>query len=350
MPLTPGVIERFIFLDLNFGPGPLMDVFSAIGFRSVWAASNLGVFDALEKRPQSAAALARTLGTDARATLLLLRALDALGYVERKGSRYANTAMTRKWMLPDSATSMAGGVDFWGTTLETLWTRLEQSIRDGRPEVDFYGWLAERPATSEAFQEWLAAVARTLAGEIVARVRIPSGALRLLDAGGGHGYYSSAFCRRHPRLSATVLDFPSALVVAQRVIASEKMEHAVTLAEGDLLRDPFGSDYDVVLLFNVVHGHSPEQNIQLLRKASNALNPGGRVIILDQLAGKAPTRTIEAMTNLFALAFFQLVGAQTYTFKQVAGWLAEVSFVRSRQMRLFSSPGSSLVIATKGDS
>src|SRR5215210_6691132 len=184
MPITPGVLERFIFLDLNAGPGPLMDVFSAIGFRSVRAASNLGVFDALGRGPQSAMALARTLGTDARATLLLLRALDALGYVEHKGSRYANTAMTRKWMLPDSATNMAPGVDFWGTTLETLWTGLEQSIRDGRPEVDFYTWLAERPATLEAFQQWLAAVAHTLTGEIVARVRLPSGARRLLDAGG----------------------------------------------------------------------------------------------------------------------------------------------------------------------
>ena len=112
MPLTPSVIERFIFLDLNVGPGPLIDVISAIGFRSVWAASNLGVFDALEKHPQSAAALARTLGTDARATLLLLRAVGALGYVERKGSRYANTAMTRKWMLPGSATNIAPGLDF----------------------------------------------------------------------------------------------------------------------------------------------------------------------------------------------------------------------------------------------
>jgi hypothetical protein len=85
MPLTPSLLEQFIFLKLNVGPGPLMDVFSAVGFRSVRAASNLGVFAALAQRPQSAVALAETLGTDKRATLLLLRALDALGYVERKG-------------------------------------------------------------------------------------------------------------------------------------------------------------------------------------------------------------------------------------------------------------------------
>jgi SAM-dependent methyltransferase len=347
MPITPNALERFIFLDLNIGPGPMIDVFSAIGFRSVRAASNLGIFDALEKRPQGAAALARTVGTDARATLLLLRALDALGYVELKGSRYANTAMTRKWMLPDSMTTMAGGVDFWGTTLETLWTRLEQSIRDGRPEVDFYRWLAERPATLEAFQQWLAAVAHTLAGEIVARVRLPSGARRLLDAGGGHGYYSIAFCRRHPGLSATVLDFPLALDVARRVIVGEKMEQRVALQEGDLLRDSFGTGYDAVLLFNVIHGHSPEQNELLLQEAAAALNPGGRVVILDQIAGRAPTRTIEAMTNIMALGFFQLVGAQAYSFKQIASWLDETGFIRSRRVRLFSSPASSLVIATK---
>jgi SAM-dependent methyltransferase len=348
MPLTLGLIERFIFLDLNVGPGPLLDVFSAIGFRSVRAAATLGIFGALEQRPQSAGALARTLRTDARATLLLLRALDALGYVERKGSRYTNTTMTRKWMLPDSATSMAPGLEFWGTTLDTLWQGLEQVVRDGRPAVDFYPWLAERPATLLAFQQWLAAVAHTLTGEIVARVKLPPGARRLLDAGGGHGYYSIAFCRRHARLAATVLDYPSALEVARQVIAEEKMEQRIALAEGDLLRDPFGADYDVVLLFNVVHGHSPEQNRLLLQKAAAALNTGGRVVILDQLAGKAPTRSMEAMTSLLSLGFFQLVGAQAYSFKQIAGWLAETGFTESRQMRLYSAPASSVVVATKG--
>ena len=348
MPLTLGLIERFIFLDLNVAPGPLLDVFSAVGFRSVRAATNLGVFAALEQRPQSVQVLARTLGTDARATLLLLRALEALGYVERKGSQYANTAMTRKWMLPDSATSMAPGLDFWGTTLETLWKGLEQSVRGGRPEVDFYPWLDEHPATLQAFQHWLAAVAHTVAGEIVARIKLPSGTRRLLDAGGGHGYYSIAFCRRHARLAATVLDYPAALEVARQVIAEEKMAQRVTLAAGDLLRDPFGTDYDVILLFNVVHGHSPEQNIQLLQKAAAALNVGGRVVILDQLAGKAPTRSMETLTSLLALGFFQLVGAQTYSFKQIAGWLAETGFTGSRQLRLYSAPGSALVVATKG--
>jgi hypothetical protein len=53
--ITPIIIERFIYLDLNVGPGPLMDVFWAVGFRSVRAASNLDVFDALAKRPWGAA-------------------------------------------------------------------------------------------------------------------------------------------------------------------------------------------------------------------------------------------------------------------------------------------------------
>jgi SAM-dependent methyltransferase len=115
------------------------------------------------------------------------------------------------------------------------------------------------------------------------------------------------------------------------------------------LRDSFGSGYDAVLLFNVIHGHSPEHNRLLLQKAAAALNPGGRVVILDQIAGKAPTRTMEAMTNILALGFFQLVGAQAYSYKQIASWLAEMGFIRSRQMRLFTAPGNSLVVATKGN-
>lgn len=347
MPLLLSPAEQFIFLHLNAGPGPLMDVFAAVGFRSVWAASRLGVFEALEAGPLPAPALAARLGTDRRATFLLLQVLTGLGYVERQGQGYANTAMTRKWMLASAPTSVAASFDFWGTTLADLWQDLEGAIRAGGPAVDFYSWLEAHPATLAAFQHWLGAAARQTAGEIAARVRLPRRARRLLDAGGGHGYYSVAFCRRHPRLAATVLDFPAALVAARQTIAAEQLADRMTVQEGDLLRDAWGEGYDGVLLFNILHGHTPAQNGALLRQAAAALHPGGRVIILDQLAGKAPTPGTQAMSSLLALSFFQLVGAQIYPFAQVADWLTAAGFGDVRRMTLFTNPISSLVVATK---
>ena len=349
MPLVLSPIEQLLFVQLNAGPAPLLDVFAAVGFRSVWAASKLGVFEALAPEPLTATAVATQIGADRRAVFLLLQVLDGLGYVERKGARYANTALTRKWMLASSATSMAAGLDFWGTTLATLWQDLEGTIRAGHPAVDFYRWLEDHPATLAAFQQWLAASAHQTASEIAARIRLPRNARRLLDAGGGHGYYSVAFCRRHPRLAATVLDFPAALESARQTIAAEQMEGRMAVQAGDLLHDSFGSGYDAVLLFNIIHGHTPAQNAELLRKAAAALNPGGRVVIMDQLAGRAPTRGTQALSSILAFSFFQLVGAQIYPFAQVAGWLQTAGFGPARRMTLFTNPLSSLVTATRGE-
>jgi SAM-dependent methyltransferase len=306
------------------------------------------VFEALAAGPLTPAAAATRLAADQRATFLLLQTLEGLGYVKRVGASYANTAATRKWLLANSPTSMAAGLEFWGMVLTTLWQDFEGTIRHGRPAVDFYGWLEAHPATLAAFQQWLRASAHQTAGEIARRVSLPPTARRLLDAGGGHGYYSVAFCRRYPGLAATVLDFPSALDSARATIAAEHMAGRVTVAAGDLLRDPFGSGYDAVLLFHVIHGHTPEQNVALLKKAAAALQPGGRVVILDQLAGSAPTRASRALGSVLAFSFFQLVGAQTYSFSQITGWFQAAGLGEARKMTLLTSPVSSLVMATKG--
>lgn len=96
MPIIPNALERLIFFGLNAGPGPLLDIFGGVAFRTVLAGVNLGVFDALHARPLTSADLAARIGANERGATVLLETLAALGYVSKRGRRYANTAMTRK--------------------------------------------------------------------------------------------------------------------------------------------------------------------------------------------------------------------------------------------------------------
>ena len=100
MPIVPNFLERLLFLKLNHGPGPMLDLFGGIAFRAVAAGVNLGVFDALKDGPLSSGELARKIEVDQRGAAILLEALEALGYLRNKGGRYANTAMTTKWPVP----------------------------------------------------------------------------------------------------------------------------------------------------------------------------------------------------------------------------------------------------------
>ena len=342
MPIVPSFIERLILLQLNQGPGPMLDFLGAQAFRAACVAQRLGIFEALSNGPLTAAQVAHQIEADERGTTLLMEALEALGYLKKKNARYANTSMTAKW-LP----ALADGLPFFERVVFEQWGYLEESIRSGEPPVDLYEQFDREPGRWREFQAGMVAIARMAADDVVAKVKLPATARRLLDVGGGHGLYSIKFCRRYPQLSATVFDWPQALEVAREVITAEGMGDRVSVQEGDFWIDELGNGYDVALLFNIVHAYLPDKNTELVRKVAGALNPGGLIVILDQLTGKALGPTAKAMSRLQGLTLFNATGGQSYAFEEIGGWLTNAGFTKPRRINLLKSPGNGLVLGTK---
>jgi SAM-dependent methyltransferase len=346
MPIRTTIIERFAIFNLNIGPGPLFDIFGAIGFRLALAAVRLELFEALKGGPLTAAEVARRVDADERGITMLLPALESLGYVKKRGERYSNAAMTSKWLLESSPSNFAPYFRYWGTVLSKLEGNWEGSLRSGQPPTNLYEWIEGQPETSRDFQEAMVAIAKTEAGEIARKVKLPPGATRLLDVGGGHAMYSIEMCRRYPQLSVTVLDSPQALQAARANIDSALLSSRISTQEGDLRFDDLGSDYDAALVFNIMHGLLPEENARLFRKIRSALRPGGQLVILEQLADKAPTPMATAIVRMLGASYYSLLGGHVYTFRQIARQLREAGFSGVRRKNLLTAPGSSLVIGT----
>jgi hypothetical protein len=230
MPITPNAIERLIF-KFNLAPAVMLDFLGAQAFRLFVTAHRLGVFEALAGGSMTAEQVARRIKADERGTTLLLQGLEATGYVWQKNGGYAVAAMTSKW-LP----ILGDGLGFFEILLERS-EHLEDSIRRGGPAIGPREWLDQRPNGWRDFQAGMTVLARMAADQIAEKVRLPRTAHRLLDVGGGHGLYSIEFCRRHPRLSATVFDLPQALETARETIATENMATRVALQAGDFWED-----------------------------------------------------------------------------------------------------------------
>ena len=113
MRIMPSSIEQLVLLDLNQMPNRFLDIFGAIAFRIVLSGIELSVFDTLDAGPLTAGELARTVGADDHSIAMLLHTLAALGYVTQMGSAYSNTAITAKWLVRRSPSSIAGGFDNW---------------------------------------------------------------------------------------------------------------------------------------------------------------------------------------------------------------------------------------------
>jgi predicted O-methyltransferase YrrM len=346
MPVTPNFMERMILLKLHKGPGPLLDLLGAWAFKAVSVAVKLDIFESLSSGPLTATEIAHRMKASERGIQLLLNALESIGYVKQQGGRYSNTPMTAKWMVRSSPHCIADAFPYFNDILE-IWGDLDEAIRRGETPTLAWEWLDQHPDGWNNYNAAMVALARMAVPEVIAKVKLPVTARRLLDVGGSHGLYSINFCSRYPDLSATILDGPPTRKLAEANIAAAGMEKRVSFREGDFWTDDLGSGYDVALLFNIIHMYLPDKNIELLKKVGGALNTGGAIVIMDQMATPASAPTAKAMAGLTGLNLFVNVNGQTYPPKDVAGWLRQAGLTNPREIFLRKSPGIALVVGTK---
>jgi predicted O-methyltransferase YrrM len=136
-------------------------------------------------------------------------------------------------------------------------------------------------------------LARTLTAELADRKR-------LLDVGGGSGIYASTLVAAHPHLSATILEQPPVDRIAREEVARHGLTDRIDVVAGDMFTDPWPRGMDTILLSNVLHDWDVPEVKALLRKAADALDAGGLLIvheafIADDQTGPLPVAEYSAL-------------------------------------------------------
>lgn len=339
-------------LRLNLVPLPIAHThLLLILARAVIEGARAGVFEALAAAPLTAADVAARCALDKAATGRLLGALTATGYLDMRGTgdgaRFSLTAMSRKWMLPESPRSLHDQILF--TVYEDEWIgRMGDFLRTGR-EVSGggHGGAARDAEFWRLYQRAMRAIAAGAAGEVGQRTFVPRGARAMLDIGGSHGLYSVAICRRHPALSATILDLPEAIAHAAPLLAAEGLGDRVTHLPGDVLATDLGTDrYDLVFLSNVVHHFDAATNRALFARIARALRPGGAVIVQELIRPETYERAGQ-MGALLDLFFALTSEAGTWSLSEIASWGHAAGLSPRKPMFLRTIPGSAQQGAVK---
>lgn len=346
MPLIPNFLERLGF-RLNLAPAPYLDIVSVVAYRAISLANKLDVFEKLRERPQTAKELGGRIGCDERATRILLEFLEAYGYLKRDGEAFTTTTMTAKWVLRSQNGSFSDAVRTWDELLE-FWSENQwpETMRSGKPRTTLYDWYNRRPESWRTFHDEERWYASMFGDEIASKLKIPAKARRLLDVGGGHGMYSVTLCRHYPNLTATIFDQPRVLEFTREILASEEMGDRISTQPGDFMKDDLGGGYDVVLLFNIIHGLLPEKNKELFHRLARSVSPGGTLVIFDQLTGDEFGPVERASNRFWGMTYLTLLGGQVYPSAEVRNWLTATGFGDIRRIKIRTA-GSSLLTGTK---
>ncbi len=357
MPFSLGPKEGPAYLDDASAPAPHLDMLGAVAFRAAGAGVRLGLFDALTDRERPLDELAAAIGAEPRTLALLADVLVSAGYLTRSAIGYANSASTARWLRRGAPGSYLPSLMLWQDLLFELWDDLEHTVHTGRPAVDFYQWLEARPEKAREFQEMLGTYAEWLSEEVVELVDLPDDRASLLDVAGGHARYSIAFCQRHPRLRATVLDLPAALAAGKEAVDAAGLADRITLVPVDLFdggQTELGSGHDLALVFNFLHGNDTTRNDDLLSAVRGALRPGGTVAVLEQLTdGDAVTDpdsvADEAFLRSFSLNLFHTQGGRLHDRATIDALLTGAGFAAPAWQALRRMPTDHLAVATRLD-
>jgi ubiquinone/menaquinone biosynthesis C-methylase UbiE len=176
---------------------------------------------------------------------------------------------------------------------------------------------------------------------------LPRAATEMLDIGGGHGYFSVAICRRHPRLRATILDLPAAVEHAAPLLAQEGMGERVVHLAGDALTQNLGDEvYDLVFMAAMVHHFDDATNRELMRRIGRALKPGGIAAIWEPVR-QDPGGKIRQVGGLLDLFFGLFSEAGTWSAAEVASWFREAGLTVRRPRSPWMMPDLALYVARK---
>lgn len=272
-------------------PSPVLELIDAFRrSKTMFTAVRLGVFDRLERGPQSIAALAADLAVNADALERLLDGCVGLGLLRKlDDSTYQNSPAAETYLLRSSAHSFAGYILYSDQVLFRMWANLEDAVREGRhrwkqtfgADGPLFDQFFRDPQSMRTFLLGMHGFGVLGSPRVVAAFDL-SPFRKLIDLGGATGHLAVVACERYPDLRAAVFDLAPVVAFARELVARSSAAPRIELLPGDFFADDL-PDGDLFAVGRILHDWSEEKIRRLLRKICDRLPPRGGLLIAEKL-------------------------------------------------------------------
>lgn len=293
------------------------------------AAIQLDVFTPLSKEPLTEPELRERLGLHPRATRDFLDTLVGMHVLERdEHERYSTTPDAERYLAQDKGTYLGSFLDMTVNFLSPAFDGLVDTLKTGRAhdedengEVPF-AQIWQNPMALQFFFTGMDTMNGTIGPEL-ARVFDWSRYESFVDCGGARGNLASAIAQAHPHLRGGVFDLPPVKAFFKQLVTDRGVADRVTFHPGDFFVDAL-PEADVLIFGNALHDWSEEQRKELIKKAFNAIKPGGALLVYDPMLDPERRRLDNLLLSMYMLT--SSPGGCEYTSDACEGWMAEAGF------------------------
>jgi SAM-dependent methyltransferase len=260
----------------------------------------------------------------------VMRTLVSLGVFEEKSPRTFANSLTSTILRSDTPGSMYDMALWMSDPFHfQVYANAFHSVQTGRPAVEktvgvpVFEYFPAHPEESEIFNNAMTMFSGMVIPAVL-EVFDFSGIGTLVDVAGGHGRVLTSILQKYPSMRGVLFDLEHVLVGARSVIESLGLSDRCRTASGDFFTAvPAGGD--AYIMKHIIHDWDDERAAVILKNIRSAMNPGGRLILLESIVapGSQPDfaklidlemlfmpggreRTEQEFRHLFARAGFEL--------------------------------------------
>lgn len=320
-PMAPPSPEHILQIGLGFWAS-----------RTLLSAVELGVFTQLAGKPQDLETLRDALGLHSRSAHDFFDALTALGFLQRASGKYSNAPVSDFYLDRNKPSYIGGVLEMASQRLYGHWNRLTEGLRTGKHQNEvednqdgaahFDGLYAD----STRLKTFLSAMTGVSRGSnMCIAQRFPWKQYKtFVDVGPAQGDLAVQIVRANPHLNGVGFDLPQVKAIFDEYVAQNGLKDRLRFVAGNFFDEPLPKA-DVVTMGHILHDWNLEEKKMLLRKAYDAIPPGGAVVAYDAIIDD------DRCKNAFGLMMslnmlIETPGGFDYTGADCIGWMKEVGF------------------------
>jgi hypothetical protein len=270
-------------------------------------AAEMGLADKFTgNEPRSTKDIAAEYGMQDRPMRRYFRSLAGLGlFASAGGDRYRLTDLGAALRTGAPGAARSAIIALIGDMVKPAWKVFDHGLVTGDPAFEkahgmgLFKYLQHNPGMAQFFSE-------TMVGfhgrepPAVAEAYDFTGIGSLVDVGGASGNMLAHVLSRHPGVKGVLYDLPHVVVDAPPLLEGFGVADRVTIESGSFFdRVPRG--HDAYLLSHIVHDWDDVENGVILGHVREAMNPGGRLLIVEMVLPEGDEPHMGKMLDMMML-------------------------------------------------
>lgn len=331
-------------------PEKIMQI--GLGFwasKTLLSAVEMGLFTELARGPETLDAVQARMGLHPRSARDFLDTLVALGLLDRKDGKYANTPETDLFLDKKKPSYVGGMLEMANVRLYEHWGHLTEGLRTGLPQNEVRGGgrplfetLYADPARLKVFLKAMSGISHGSALAIAAK--FPWKQYKTYcDVGTAQGDTAAQIALANPHLKGMGFDLAEVGPIFEEYVGELGLSERLKFVAGNFFEGAVPKA-DVIVMGHILHDWDLPTKKMLIGKVYDALPSGGAFIVYEAIIDD------ERRKNAFGLMMslnmlIETYGGFDYTGADCQGWMKEAGFKETRVEHLVGP--DSMVVGIK---